>query len=38
VVGNERIAIMAALNVAHEMLSQQRTPAGSRCRHVGDSA
>ena len=27
VVGNERIALMAALNVAHELLSQQRTPA-----------
>jgi len=26
VVGNERIALMAALNVAHELLSQQRTP------------
>jgi cell division protein ZapA len=29
VVGNERIALMAALNVAHELLSQQRTPAAS---------
>ena len=27
VVGNERIALMAALNVAHELLSQQRSPA-----------
>ena len=26
VVGNERIALMAALNVAHEFLSQQKTP------------
>ena len=29
VVGNERIALMAALNVAHELLSQQRSPAPS---------
>ena len=28
VVGNERIALMAALNVAHEHLSQQKTPSG----------
>jgi len=27
VVGNERIALMAALNVAHELLSQQRSTA-----------
>jgi cell division protein ZapA len=27
VVGNERVALMAALNVAHELLSQQRAPA-----------
>jgi len=27
VVGNERIALMAALNVAHELLAQQRAPA-----------
>jgi cell division protein ZapA len=27
VVGNERIALMAALNVAHELLAQQRSPA-----------
>ena len=26
VVGNERIALMAALNVAHELLAQQRSP------------
>ncbi len=28
VVGNERIALMTALNVAHEYLSQQKTPSG----------
>jgi cell division protein ZapA len=27
VVGNERIALMAALNIAHELLAQQRSPA-----------
>ena len=27
VVGNERIALMTALNVAHEFLSQQKSPA-----------
>lgn len=29
VVGNERIAIMAALNIAHESMSQQRAPAAT---------
>ena len=29
VVGNERIALMAALNVAHELLAQQRAPANA---------
>ena len=29
VVGNERIALMAALNVAHELLAQQRAPAAA---------
>jgi cell division protein ZapA len=29
VVGNERIALMAALNVAHELLAQQRSPAAA---------
>jgi cell division protein ZapA len=29
VTGNERVALMAALNVAHELLSQQRAPAAS---------
>lgn len=28
VVGNERIALMAALNITHEYLSQQKTPSG----------
>ena len=28
VVGNERIALMAALNVAHEHLSQEKAPSG----------
>ena len=28
VVGNERIALMTALNVAHEFLSQQKSPSG----------
>jgi cell division protein ZapA len=27
VVGNERVALMAALNIAHELLSQQNAPA-----------
>ena len=36
VVGNERIALMAALNVAHEMLTQQRAPAAAG--HVDTSA
>ena len=29
VVGNERIALMGALNIAHEMLSQQKSPAAA---------
>jgi cell division protein ZapA len=29
VTGNERIALMAALNVAHELLAQQRAPGGA---------
>ena len=29
VVGNERIAIMAALNIAHEMMSNNKSSAGS---------
>jgi cell division protein ZapA len=28
VVGNERIALMAALNIAHELLAQQKSPSG----------
>jgi cell division protein ZapA len=36
VVGNERIALMAALNVAHELLTLQRAPAGAG--HVDTSA
>jgi cell division protein ZapA len=40
VVGNERIALMAALNVAHEFLSQQKSPAGnaSSAGNAGDTS
>ena len=38
VVGNERIAIMAALNIAHEFLSHKPAKAGSSVDGADDSA
>jgi cell division protein ZapA len=38
VAGNERIALMTALNMAHEFLSQQKSPGASVGNNVDTSA